>query len=137
MEMAPSTRPWVSGLCFLRAAACASGSTAPRERNRARESLNERGLSVPLMLSGSYFRRSLPLAAPTELRPKDSGLVPRPPSAPGYSTPWCQRDRSTSFTYDKCMPGRTSIPRFNIDHSHRSHTLIKMGGFLYSRRRND
>ena len=44
------------GLCLVRAPPCPKWK-AVLPVNRALVSLNERGLSVPLMLPASYFRR--------------------------------------------------------------------------------
>jgi hypothetical protein len=49
----------VSGLCVVRASVRTKGLAVLPGLKRALESLNERGLSVPLMLSASYFRRSV------------------------------------------------------------------------------
>jgi hypothetical protein len=52
--MITSTRPWVYGLCLVRTLPRPNDNAVLPLVNRAVRSLNERGLSVPLMLSVSY-----------------------------------------------------------------------------------
>ena len=53
--MITSTRPWVYGLCLVRTLLRPNDNAVLPLVNRAVRSLNERGLSVPLMLSVSYY----------------------------------------------------------------------------------
>ena len=52
--MIASTRPWMIGLRIVRARRRRAAGKVRLGWDRARLSLNERGLSVPLMLFGSY-----------------------------------------------------------------------------------